>query len=226
MKKHGGGSHNWGTEADEKAGAADGAAAATDSSEAAAAAGGEEGAEGGAATAEAAAPAEEEEVDNSITLEEFQAKLKAEREAAAEKFGAVSEKTVDASEFSGGRVRNKKDEVGEDFLVAAASARGEAKKAAKGKGQRSSTKQAFVDVGFRAPAIERGEGGGGRGRGGRGADREGGGGRGGRGRGRGSGDDRPQRAPRQYNNQRGGGGHGGAAEQHVDVNDESSFPKL
>jgi plasminogen activator inhibitor 1 RNA-binding protein len=161
-------------------------------------------------------------VDNSITLEEFQAKLKAEREAAAEKFGAVSEKTVDASEFSGGRVRNKKDEVGEDFLAAAASARGEAKKAAKGKGQRSSTKQAFVDVGFRAPAIERGESGG-RGRGGRGGDREGGG-RGGRGgRGRGSGDDRPQRAPRQYNNNRGGGG---GAEQHVDVNDESSFPKL
>jgi plasminogen activator inhibitor 1 RNA-binding protein len=138
---------------------------------------------------------QEEEIDTSMTLDEFQAKLRAEREKASEIFGAVKEKSVDQSEFSGGTLRQKESQLPENFHSGRPDS-GEAKKSTKVK----KVKQTFVDVGFRAPPIERG----GRGQGDR---REGG-----RGRGRG---DRPYRNSYMNSNH-----------QKIDVNDVSSFPKL
>jgi plasminogen activator inhibitor 1 RNA-binding protein len=97
------------------------------------------------------AEAEAEEIDTSMTLDEFQAKLKAEREKASEIFGAVKEKSVDQSEFSGGTLRQKESQLPEDFHSGRPES-GEAKKSTKVK----KVKQTFVDVGFRAPPKERG----------------------------------------------------------------------
>ena len=126
---------------------------------------------------------------------------------------------MEEEEFAG-KVRNKKTQQEEDFLAAKQSSTSADKP--KPRTQRSSTKQAFTDVGFRAPAIERGDSGGrGRGRG-RGGDREEGGGRGGRGGrggGRGRGEHGDRRPPRNsYHNDR--------STAQVDLSDESSFPKL
>ncbi|CAN0053334.1 unnamed protein product, partial [Phaeothamnion confervicola] len=203
MKKSGGGGHNWGTEVEAEAPSATDAAGgwggAVEAPEAPAgpvdalAAATEV---GPAAEEEAAAEpeAEPEPKEEVVTMEEYEAEKAAKRGELDELVGSVSIKTVDRSEFGDMPALKKTDIEEKDFMG------GKGAKKAKAKTQQR-TKERFVDVGFRAPPVERPSGGRGEGRGfrgGRGGEGGRGGGRGfrgGRGEGRGYGG--------------GGGGYGG-----------------
>lgn len=171
MKKEGAGKGNWGTSAD--------AAGAEDADEAA----------GKADAKDEAADGEEENGEpaepevNTVSYEDFL------KEQEAKKAALNTKKAVTTVEetFDGMKAAGKAQTEGEDFFVGA----GAKTKAGKSsKSQRAQQKNTNIEVGFRAPAIERperesryGEGrGGGRGRG-----------AGGRGAGRGT------RAPRERN---------------------------
>lgn len=160
VKKEGGGARNWGSNEAE----AETATPEAEATDATAATEEEE-------TAEEAAPVAPEPV--TFTLDEFRARQAAER-SQGEGFGELEIREVDASEFSEFSVKAKEEE--ESFFA------GGANKQKREKARKTKAVLTGKDVGFRAPAVERGDGRGDRGdRRGRGERGEGRGGRGGRG---------------------------------------------